>query len=234
MREGGTHTESGLGRTWWLGAVEEGGGGGARGGGGGAGGRRGRGRGGAGDSGGFGLELALSLDLARNGRLAPGAVAGGDDHRTARPAQDPEGHAAEQAGGQFPAARAAQDDEVGAEGLGLRKYRLGDPVDDRGPDVPGRGNAGHAQFEDRRLDEVAGLAAALPGVPDRAGELSLAQVENLDLGYPLGGKLLDEIQGALVGFLDRHHDPAKHNLTRPYSRDAGYGAFPHLPAATRI
>ena len=50
----------------------------------------------------FGLNLALSPDLARNGRLAPGAAAGRDDHRAARPAQDPEGHAAEQAGGQFP------------------------------------------------------------------------------------------------------------------------------------
>jgi hypothetical protein len=107
--------------------------------------------------------------LGRNGRLAAGAAAGRDDHRAARPAQDPEGHAAEQAGGHFPAARAAQDDEVGAEGLGLRQYRLGDPVDDRGPDVPGRRDAGHAQFEDRRLDEIAGLAAALPAVPDRAG-----------------------------------------------------------------
>ena len=35
------------------------------------------------------------------------AAAGRDDHRATRPAQDPEGYAAEQAGGHFPAARAA-------------------------------------------------------------------------------------------------------------------------------
>jgi len=51
--------------------------------------------------------------------LVLGGPAGRHDHRTARSAQHPHRDAAEQAAGQLPAARAAQDDEVGLEGPGL-------------------------------------------------------------------------------------------------------------------
>ena len=96
------------------------------------------------------------------------------------------------------------------------QYRLGDPVDDRGPDVPAGRHPRHAQLEDGRFGDVGGLVAAFPAVPDGAGELPLAQVQHLDLGQSLGGHLPHQVKRglALLGRVNRHQNPAEHRTSR--------------------
>src|SRR5215472_17843878 len=71
-----------------------------------------------------------------------------DDGRAGGPLQDALGDAAEQAGGELPATRAAQHDEVGVPFPGLGQDALGDAVHHGVTDAAARGQAGHAELED--------------------------------------------------------------------------------------
>src|SRR5215467_2946830 len=160
-------------------------------------------------------EYRSAVVLGRRGgcQLLPAALRlpWRDDDRADGPLQDALGDASEQAGGELPAARAAQHDEVGVPLPGLGQDALGDPVHHGVAHAAARGQAGHAELKDRGVGHERSIAAALPGVPAVAGELALAQMQRPYL-RGVGGHVLHQFQRvlAVVEVLNRYQDLGEH------------------------
>jgi hypothetical protein len=124
--------------------------------------------------------------------------------------------ASEQAREHLAAARPAQHDQLGIEGLGLRENRLGDAVDGRVAHGPADGEAGHPQLEGRRLGDKGSLIPGLGRDPPVAGQLVYPQMQRPDLGHSLGRDILHQFEHglALVHVVDRQQDPREHPTSR--------------------